>query len=126
MSYARRHSTNVCPGNRVRYTITQARKTGGKLRNRTVKDALGVSEEEAQYFASFRDAPDTNPTLKQADRQLKLLELVEEYTQLGLPLPNPPQMSVQLNMLGFRGNPVTIWRDYKALGLPTNKRTRAA
>ena len=21
MSYARRHSTNVCPGNRVRYTI---------------------------------------------------------------------------------------------------------
>ena len=23
MSYARRHSTNVCPGNRVRYTATQ-------------------------------------------------------------------------------------------------------
>ena len=23
MSYARRHSTNVCPGNRVRYSVAQ-------------------------------------------------------------------------------------------------------
>ena len=26
MSYARRHSTNVCPGNRVRYTLHALRK----------------------------------------------------------------------------------------------------
>ena len=27
MSYARRHSTNVCPGNRVRYTVTSEDET---------------------------------------------------------------------------------------------------
>ena len=37
MSYARRHSTNVCPGNRVRYTLA----VGARLGHYTVTAKIG-------------------------------------------------------------------------------------
>ena len=51
MSYARRHSTNVCPGNRVRYTIkrfTQQRN------HNNVNPTLLVNQEHDAYIAIRR------------------------------------------------------------------------
>ena len=56
MSYARRHSTNVCPGNRVRYTVLIDLKsdTLRVARAASLPELLGVEgAAAARYFRSF-------------------------------------------------------------------------
>ena len=53
MSYARRHSTNVCPGNRVRYMCTAPGFLDTRLRYAAWRSSYGSRASSGVRYASF-------------------------------------------------------------------------
>ena len=94
------------------------------VRNDTISHALGVTDREAETLPSFHPTPDP-PIQRPAtdeERRDTIKIIIETYTAAGLPIPSPASILPELQLAGFEATRVTIWRDYKKLGVDTNRK----
>ena len=99
---------------------------GKIVRNDTVSYALCVTDQETEVLPSFRHEPTTPPIQQQAEtaeeRQRTILAITQAAVDAGRPPPSIRRILPDLHEAGFRANAVTVWRDYKKLGLSMNRK----